>query len=104
MSTYNLANSQIDNSTNKNIGGIVIQYFASYCNSIKFSRGTGVPTNITPAKPKALEMHKVNTIPNGILRAHVVKAEACLQMAILYLLQESVSGYIKCGLNLRRGK
>lgn len=67
------------------------------------SRGTGVPTHVTPAKPKALETHKVDTIPNGVLRAHVAKAEACLQMAILHLLQESVAGYIKCGLNLKRG-
>ncbi|KAG1078383.1 hypothetical protein G6F42_024291 [Rhizopus arrhizus] len=103
VATYNLANAQIDNATRKNVGGTVIHYLASYCNSIKFSRGSGVPTNVAPAKPKALEMHKVNIIPNGVLRAHVVKAEACLQMAILYLSQESMTGYIKCGLNLRRG-
>ncbi|CAO3609607.1 unnamed protein product [Mucor fragilis] len=102
MSTYNLASAQIDNSTRKSVGGTVIQYFTSYCNSIKFSRGSGVPTSVSPAKPKALETHKVNTIPNGVLRAHVVKAEACLQIAILYLLQETITGYIKCGLNLRR--
>ncbi|GAN00872.1 tetratricopeptide repeat protein 39A isoform X2 [Mucor ambiguus] len=102
MSTYNLASAQIGNSTKRNVGGTVIQYFTSYCNSIKFSRGSGVPTNVTPVKPKALETHKVNTIPNGVLRAHVVKAEACLQIAILYLLQETITGYIKCGLNLRR--
>ncbi|KAI7890009.1 uncharacterized protein EV154DRAFT_445205 [Mucor mucedo] len=102
MSTYNLATAQIDNATKKNVGDTVIQYFASYCNYIKFSRGTGVPTHVTPAKPKALEMHKVHTVPNGVLRAHVAKAEACLQMAILHLLKESVSGYIKCGLNLKR--
>lgn len=104
MSTYNLASAQIDNATRKSVGGTVIQYFTSYCNSIKFSRGSGVPTNVSPAKPKALETHKVNTVPNGVLRAHVVKAEACLQVAILYLLQETITGYIKCGLNLRRGK
>ncbi|KAI8338497.1 hypothetical protein BC941DRAFT_451679 [Chlamydoabsidia padenii] len=39
---------------------------------------------------------------NGILRAHVIKAECCLQMAILHLFQGSYSGYIKCGLNIRR--
>ena len=103
MSTYTLANAQIDNATKKNVGDTVFQYFASCRNYIKFSRGTGVPTHVTPANPKALEMHKVVTIPNGILRAHVAKAEACLQMAILQLLQESVTGYIKCGLNLKRG-
>ncbi|RCH92168.1 Tetratricopeptide repeat protein 39B [Rhizopus stolonifer] len=39
---------------------------------------------------------------NGVLRAHVLKAECCLQIAILQLLQESMIGYVKCGLNLRR--
>lgn len=62
-----------------------------------------VPTHIKPANPKHLEMHRVEPLSNGILRAHVVKAEACLQIAVLYLLQENISGYIKCGLNLRRG-
>lgn len=103
MGTYNLATAQIDNSTKRHVGDTVIQYFTSYCNSIRFSRGTGIPTNVIPARPKALEMHKVNIIPNGVLRAHVARAEACLQMGILYLLQENVIGYIKCGLNLRRG-
>lgn len=104
VSIYSIANAQIDNATKKNMSDTVIQYFNTYRNYIKFSRGTGVPTHVTPAKPKALEAHKVETVPNGILRAHVAKAEACLQMAILHLLQESVAGYIKCGLNLKRGK
>jgi hypothetical protein len=103
MSTYNLASAQIDNSTKKNIGDTVIQYLSSYCHYIKFTSGTGVPTYITPAKPRQLEMHKIDIVSNGVLRAHVAKAEASLQMAILYLLQESVTGYIKCGLNLKRG-
>jgi restriction endonuclease Mrr len=103
MSTYSLSSAQIDKATKKNVSETVYQYFTSYCNYIKSSRGTGVPTHVTPAKPKALEMHKINTVPNGVLRAHVAKAEACLQMAILHLLQESVTGFIKCGLNLRRG-
>lgn len=102
VSIYSIANAQIDNATKKNMSDTVIQYFNTYRNYIKFSRGTGVPTHVTPAKPKALEAHKVETVPNGILRAHVAKAEACLQMAILHLLQESVAGYIKCGLNLKR--
>lgn len=42
-------------------------------------------------------------IPNGVLRAHVVKAECCLLMGILQMTQESVVGYLKCGLNIRRG-
>ncbi|GAA5812562.1 hypothetical protein MFLAVUS_006019 [Mucor flavus] len=102
MSTYNLATAQIDNATKKNMGDTVIQYFTTYRNYVKLYRGTGVPTHVSPARPKALEMHKIDTVPNGVLRAHVAKAEACLQMAILHLLQENVTGYIKCGLNLKR--
>ncbi|KAI8886218.1 hypothetical protein K501DRAFT_292927 [Backusella circina FSU 941] len=102
LSIYDLATTQIDKATKRNVGSSVIQYFSSYCNYIKLSRGTGVPTYVSPVKPIQLELHKVNTISNGVLRAHVVKAEACLQIAILHLLQESVTGYIKCGLNLRR--
>ncbi|KAI9004849.1 hypothetical protein CLU79DRAFT_852429 [Phycomyces nitens] len=40
--------------------------------------------------------------PNGLLRAHVIEAECCLQMAILQLSQGSIIDYVKCGLNLRR--
>ncbi|KAI8876268.1 hypothetical protein K501DRAFT_165843, partial [Backusella circina FSU 941] len=102
MSTYNLASAQIDNATKRNIGEALLQYINTYRNYIKFTRGTGVPTYVTPAKPKHLETHKVSAIDNGILRAHVVKAECSLQMAIIHLLQENISGYIKCGLNLKR--
>lgn len=104
MSTYNLANAQIDNATKKNIGDTVIQYISSYCLYVKFiTSGTGIPTYVGPAKPRQLEMHKVDLVTNGVLRAHVAKAEASLQMAILYLQQENGTGYIKCGLNLKRG-
>lgn len=104
MATYNLASAQIDNATKRNIGETLLEYINTYRNYIKFTRGTGVPTYVTPAKPKHLETHKVSTIDNGVLRAHVVKAECSLQMAIIHLLQENISGYIKCGLNLKRGR
>ncbi|CAO3593417.1 unnamed protein product [Absidia cylindrospora] len=39
---------------------------------------------------------------NGVLRAHVIKAESCLLMGILQLTQENMAGYLKCGLNLRK--
>jgi hypothetical protein len=64
-----------------------------------------------PADPPAATMPNTNGglapagsfIPNGVLRAHVVKAECCLLMGILQMTQESVVGYLKCGLNIRRG-
>lgn len=99
---YQIATAQIDKATRRNIGSTVSQYLSSCRQYIRLSKS--VPTDIKPVKPKQLEMHRVEPISNGILRAHVVKAEACLQIAILYLLQETVTGYVKCGLNLRRGK
>jgi hypothetical protein len=42
--------------------------------------------------------------PNGVLRAQVIKAESCLLMGILQLTQETMTGYLKCGLNFRKGK
>ncbi|KAI8141468.1 hypothetical protein BJV82DRAFT_670747 [Fennellomyces sp. T-0311] len=103
MVTYSLANAQIDAATKKNVGDSVVQYFASYYNYIKYSRGnSALPASPKPATRDAIKKNKITFVPNGILRAHVAKAECCLQIAILQLLQESVVGYIKCGLNLRR--
>lgn len=101
--TYSLATAQIDAATKRNVGETVVQYFTSYYNYIKYSRGSGLPSSPKPATKRAIDQQQVVFVPNGVLRAHVVKAECCLQIAILQLLQESVVGYIKCGLNLRRG-
>ncbi|KAI8089496.1 uncharacterized protein BX664DRAFT_135254 [Halteromyces radiatus] len=46
--------------------------------------------------------HIKTFMPNGILRAHVIKAESCLLMGLLQLTQENMTGYLKCGLNLRK--
>jgi hypothetical protein len=43
-------------------------------------------------------------IPNGVLRANVIRAECCLLIGMLQMTQESVVGYLKCGLNLKKGK
>ncbi|KAF7721417.1 hypothetical protein EC973_004703 [Apophysomyces ossiformis] len=100
--TYGLTTAQIDAATKKSVGDSVVQYFTSYYNYIKYARGTGLPASPKPASQKDVEQHKISFVPNGILRAHVAKAECCLQIAILQLLQENVMGYIKCGINLRR--
>ncbi|KAI8335366.1 hypothetical protein BC941DRAFT_430121 [Chlamydoabsidia padenii] len=39
---------------------------------------------------------------NGVLRAQVIQAESCLLMGILQLTQETMTGYLKCGLNFRK--
>lgn len=101
--TYSLATAQIDAATKRNMGETVVQYFTSYYNYIKYSRSNGLPSSPKPVTKRDIDQQQVTFVPNGVLRAHVVKAECCLQIAILQLLQESVVGYIKCGLNLRRG-
>lgn len=84
--TFSIAKAQIDaaKKTSKVSG-----YFSGYYSYLKRDKS---------------QNHQTNPPPNGVLRAHVVKAECCLLIAVLQLLQESVMGYIKCGLNLRRGK
>lgn len=104
ISVYDIATAQIQNTTNRSMKQTVSHYFASCYHYMKFSRGTGIPTYVTPAQQDTLRTNPVENISNGVLRAHTVKAEACLLMALLYLLEESMTGYIKCGLNLRRGK
>ena len=93
--TYDIANTQLDaaKKSSKFAG-----YFTAYYSYLKKKDNTtdaaAIPT--TAAKQSG------EYPPNGVLRAHVLKAECCLQIAILQLLQESVMGYVKCGLNLRR--
>lgn len=101
--TYSIANAQIDAATKKTMGDSVYQAMSSYYNYIKFTRkSAGLPSSPKPATMKSIQKDGVSFIPNGVLRAHVAKAECCLQIAILQLLQENVMGYIKCGMNLRR--
>ncbi|KAI8876024.1 hypothetical protein K501DRAFT_285739 [Backusella circina FSU 941] len=101
VTAYTIAKTQIDNSSYKKpFKDTVGQYFSSF-----LSNKTGLP-----ADPPAVTMPNTNGglapagsfIPNGVLRAHVVKAECCLLMGILQMTQESVVGYLKCGLNIRR--
>lgn len=85
----------------------MVSFVTSYYQYIKYSKGSGsnksgLPSSPKPVTKKSIQEEGVDFLPNGVLRAHVVKAECCLQMAILYLLQENVMSYIKCGLNLRR--
>ncbi|KAI9269287.1 hypothetical protein BDA99DRAFT_546339 [Phascolomyces articulosus] len=92
--TYNIAKAQLDAAKKSSrISG----YFSGYYNY--FKRDSTSPTRTTtPTSPSSPDL----STPNGVLRAHVVKAECCLLIAVLQLLQESVMSYVKCGLNLRR--
>ncbi|OBZ85480.1 Tetratricopeptide repeat protein 39C [Choanephora cucurbitarum] len=101
--TYSVANAQIDAATKKTVGNSVYQTMNNYYNYIKFARRSGgLPTSPKPATLKSIQKNGVTFLPNGVLRAHVAKAECCLQIAILQLLQETIMGYVKCGMNLRR--
>ncbi|KAI9272010.1 hypothetical protein BY458DRAFT_533419 [Sporodiniella umbellata] len=99
---YTIAKAQIDNTCHKKPFKETV---SSYFNSILSSNRNGLP-----ADPPASSMPNLGGglsdpstfMPNGVLRAHVVKAECCLLMGILQMTQESVVGYLKCGLNIRR--
>ncbi|KAI8047397.1 uncharacterized protein B0P05DRAFT_481711 [Gilbertella persicaria] len=101
--TYSIATAQIDAATKKTVGNSLYQAMNNYYNYIKFARRSGaLPASPKPATLKSIQKKGVTFVPNGVLRAHVAKAECCLQIAILQLLQENVMGYVKCGMNLRR--
>lgn len=51
----------------------------------------------------ALYSLTMGEIPNGELRAAVIRAEALCLTGLMQLLQENIVGYVKAGLNLRRG-
>ncbi|KAG2215291.1 hypothetical protein INT46_005908 [Mucor plumbeus] len=97
--TYNIANTQLEAAKKSSK---VYGYFSGYYNYLKKKDGSS-PTDVTATIPTTETTRpSANYPPNSVLRAHVLKAECCLQIAILQLLQESVMGYVKCGLNLRR--
>lgn len=95
--TYQIAKCQTDNVAIKKP---FTSSFSSYLSMFVTSNRTGLPMNPPPTT------HIIGDgpqfIPNGVLRANVVKAECCLLMGMLQMTQESVVGYLKCGLNLRR--
>lgn len=100
---YTIAKAQIDNTSfKKPFKDTVTQYFTSLLSS----NSTGLPTNppvSTMPNSSGGIADPSSFMPNGLLRAHVIKAECCLLMGILQMTQESVVGYLKCGLNIRRG-
>ncbi|GAA5795759.1 hypothetical protein HPULCUR_001121 [Helicostylum pulchrum] len=95
--TCNIAKSQVDNATMKEPKK---RSFTSYFSTLSTSNHTGLPAN--PPIQKHSEGDGPRYLSNGVLRANVVKAESCLLMGMLQMTQESVVGYLKCGLNLRR--
>ncbi|KAI8336682.1 hypothetical protein BC941DRAFT_353711 [Chlamydoabsidia padenii] len=96
--TYQFANAQVDAaSAKKPLKDTVSHYFTN----LMGSNPTNLPTNTRP-----LNQDEMNSQPafmtNGALRAHVIKAECGLLMGIIHMTQETVVGYLKMGMNLRR--
>ncbi|KAI7903462.1 uncharacterized protein BX663DRAFT_506584 [Cokeromyces recurvatus] len=99
---YTIAKAQINNTSFKKP---FKDTFSQYFTTLLSSNNTGLPTNppLTSMPNSSGGIASPNAfIPNGVLRAHVIKAECCLLMSILQMTQESVVGYLKCGLNIRR--
>ncbi|KAL9539266.1 hypothetical protein PS6_011278 [Mucor atramentarius] len=95
--TYLFANAQIEAASAKKPLKDTVSH---YITNLMGSNSTHLPTN-TRALSK-YELQDLQFMPNGALRAHVIKAECGLLMAIIYLSMETVVGYLKAGLNLRR--
>ncbi|KAI8064187.1 hypothetical protein BC940DRAFT_306376 [Gongronella butleri] len=95
--TYQFANAQIEAaSAKKPLKDTVSHYFTN----LMGNNPTNLPTNTRPLSQ--VEMKQPSFMPNGALRAHVVRAECGLLMSIIHLTQETVVGYLKMGMNLRR--
>ncbi|CAO3608881.1 unnamed protein product [Cunninghamella blakesleeana] len=96
--TYQFANAQIEaGSAKKPLKDSVSHYFTN----LMGSNPTNLPTNTRPLNQSELN-GQPTFMSNGSLRAHVIKAECGLLMGIIHLTQETVVGYLKTGLNLRR--
>ncbi|KAI9288894.1 hypothetical protein BC943DRAFT_315544 [Umbelopsis sp. AD052] len=92
--TCAIAQAQIDAASAKRPFKETVSHYLS---SIITQNRTGLPDTpkVNPDEPKTF-------LPNGVLRAHVVKAEGSLLISMLHLCQENVSGYLKCGFSIRR--
>jgi hypothetical protein len=98
--TYHFAAAQIEAASAKKP---LVDTVSHYFTNLMGTNPTNLPTNTRPLNRYELREQE-GFIPNGALRAHVIKAECGLLMAIIFLSQETVVGYLKAGLNLRRGK
>ncbi|KAG0956889.1 hypothetical protein G6F60_001864 [Rhizopus arrhizus] len=95
--TYLFADAQVDAAAAKKpIKDTVSHYFTNWIGT----NSTHLPTNTRPLNK--WELQDQVFLPNGALRAHVIKAESALLMAVTYLSMETTVGYIKAGWNLRR--
>ncbi|KAI8086338.1 uncharacterized protein BX664DRAFT_282174 [Halteromyces radiatus] len=110
LRTYHLTTTELEMTVKQQsafFGHPVLQY-AQHCYYYLTCGNHHLASHPTPRRHRQLnpfssqQQKGEQFVSNGILRAHIIKAESCLQMAILYLLQGSYSSYIKCGINIRR--
>lgn len=101
---YTIASAQIDNTAVKKS---YRRTWTSYLPVFASSNNTGLPVSPSVTATKLNATHCTSDgpqfMPNGVLRANVVKGESCLLIGMLQITQESVFGYLKCGLNLKKG-
>ncbi|KAI9497667.1 hypothetical protein BDB00DRAFT_803535 [Zychaea mexicana] len=96
--TYQFAQAQIEAAqAKKPLKDTVSHMFTN----LMGSNTTGLPTNTRPLSQDQLKQ-RPTFMPNGALRAHIIKAECGLLMSMVHMSQETVLGYLKMGLNLRR--
>ncbi|KAI9473700.1 MAG: hypothetical protein EXX96DRAFT_579004 [Benjaminiella poitrasii] len=95
--TYLFASAQIDAAYAKKPLKDTVSHFIT---NLVGSNTTHLPTNTRPLNK--YELQDQQFMSSGALRAHVIKAECSLLMAIIFLSMETVVGYLKAGLNLRR--
>ncbi|OZJ04723.1 hypothetical protein BZG36_01780, partial [Bifiguratus adelaidae] len=99
---FTLANAQINLATPRSpITDSVRNYINTSYSYLKSPKGP-LPTSPPPMAPSRIRASEAPFLPNGILRAHVVKAECCLLTATLHLAQQSLTGYLRAGVNLKQ--
>ncbi|CAO3690629.1 unnamed protein product [Rhizopus stolonifer] len=95
--TYLFADGQVQAASSaKPIKETVSDYITNWMGS----NPTHLPTNTRPLK--RYELMEQEFTSNGALRAHIVKAESALMRAVLYLSLDTMVGYLKAGINLRK--
>ncbi|KAI9467864.1 MAG: hypothetical protein EXX96DRAFT_538254 [Benjaminiella poitrasii] len=100
---YNISKAQIDRATTKKANNHSL--WLAYLSNFVSTNQSGLPKDVTSTANSNRTYSSKNKpifISNGILRATVVKAECCLLMAMLQIMQENSIGYLKCGINLRK--
>ncbi|KAI8142255.1 hypothetical protein BJV82DRAFT_616116 [Fennellomyces sp. T-0311] len=96
--TYQFAQAQIEAAQAKKPLKDTVSHMFS---NLMGTNTTGLPTNTKPLSQEQLKQEP-KFMANGALRAHVIKAECGLLMSMVHLQHETVLGYLKMGLNLRR--